>query len=211
MKNTLLKITGFFALAVLLVSFTNSPKINSLKIGKKAPMTNYEMKNVSGEDYSLEKLAFDNGILVVFSCNSCPFVVGNKEMEGWQGRYNEIHDLCKRNKIGMALVNSNEAKRTGADSFTEMQKHSQNQKYDAAYLLDVNSKLADAFGASTTPHVFLLDSDFKLIYKGAIDNSVKSKSSVTENWLKDAIISSGKKEPILLPETRNSGCSIKRL
>jgi hypothetical protein len=112
MKNTILKITGFFALAVLLVSFTNSPKINSLKIGKKAPMTNYEMKNVSGEDYSLEKLAFENGILVIFSCNSCPFVVGNKEMEGWQGRYNEIHDLCKRNKIGMALVNSNEAKRT---------------------------------------------------------------------------------------------------
>ena len=120
MKNTLLKITGFFALAVLLVSFTNSPKINSLKIGKKAPMTNYEMKNVSGEDYSLEKLAFENGILVIFSCNSCPFVVGNKEMEGWQGRYNEIHDLCKRNKIGMALVNSNESKRTGADSFTEI-------------------------------------------------------------------------------------------
>ena len=65
MKNTILKITGFFALAVLLVSFTNSPKINSLKIGKKAPMTNYEMKNVSGEDYSLEKLAFENGILVI--------------------------------------------------------------------------------------------------------------------------------------------------
>ena len=85
------------------------------------------------------------------------------------------------------------------------------EEYQKQLKLDVNSKLADAFGASTTPHVFLLDSDFKLIYKGAIDNSVKSKSSVTENWLKDAIISSGKKEPILLPETRNSGCSIKRL
>ena len=211
MKNTLLKITGIFVLTGLLVSFTNSTKINSLKIGKKAPMTNYEMKNVSGEDYSLETLAYENGILVVFSCNTCPFVVGNNDMDGWEGRYNEIHDLCKKNKIGMVLVNSNEAKRTGADSFTEMQKHSQDKKYDAAYLMDVNSKLANAFGASTTPHVFLLDSDFKLIYKGAIDNNVKTKSSVTENWVKDAIISNGKNEPILLPETRNSGCSIKRL
>ena len=211
MKNTLLKTASIFGLAILLVSFTNSPKIKSIKIGRKAPMTNYEMKNVSGDDYSIEKLAFENGILVVFSCNSCPFVVGNKEMEGWQGRYNEIHDLCKRNKIGMVLVNSNEAKRTSADSFTEMQKHSKNQKYDAAYVMDVNSKLADAFGASTTPHVFLLDKDLKLVYKGAIDDNVKSKSSVKENWVKDAIISSGKNKPILLPETRNSGCSIKRL
>ena len=211
MKTTLLKTASIFGLAILLVSFTNSPKIKSIKIGRKAPMTNYEMKNVSGDDYSIEKLAFENGILVVFSCNSCPFVVGNSEMEGWQGRYNEIHDLCKRNKIGMVLVNSNEAKRTSADSFTEMQKHSKNQKYDAAYVMDVNSKLADAFGASTTPHVFLLDKDLKLVYKGAIDDNVKSKSSVTKNWVKDAIISSGKKEPILLPETRNSGCSIKRL
>ena len=112
MKNTLLKTASIFGLAILLVSFTNSPKIKSIKIGRKAPMTNY--------DYSIEKLAFENGILVVFSCNSCPFVVGNSEMEGWQGRYNEIHDLCKRNKIGMVLVNSNEAKRTSADSFTEM-------------------------------------------------------------------------------------------
>ena len=211
MKNILLKTASIFGLAILLVSFTNSPKIKSIKIGRKAPMTNYEMKNVSGDDYSIEKLAFENGILVVFSCNSCPFVVGNSEMEGWQGRYNEIHDLCKRNKIGMVLVNSNEAKRTSADSFTEMQKHSKNQKYDAAYVMDVNSKLADAFGASTTPHVFLLDKDLKLVYKGAIDDNVKSKSSVTKNWVKDAIISSGKKEPVLLPETRNSGCSIKRL
>ena len=211
MKNILLKTASIFGLAILLVSFTNSPKIKSIKIGRKAPMTNYEMKNVSGDDYSIEKLAFENGILVVFSCNSCPFVVGSLEMEGWQGRYNEIHDLCKRNKIGMVLVNSNEAKRTSADSFTEMQKHSKNQKYDAAYVMDVNSKLADAFGASTTPHVFLLDKDLKLVYKGAIDDNVKSKTSVKENWVKDAIISSGKNKPILLPETRNSGCSIKRL
>ena len=210
MNNYIQKI--FTIISILgLISFSTSPKIKNLKIGEKVSFTSTKMKAATGQDFSLEDLVLENGMLVIFSCNTCPFVIGNNEMEGWQGRYNEIHDLCKRNKIGMALVNSNEAKRTGADSFTEMQKHSQEQKYDAAYLMDVNSKLADAFGASTTPHVFLLDSDFKLIYKGAIDNSVKSKSSVTENWLKDAIISSGKKEPILLSETRNSGCSIKRL
>jgi hypothetical protein len=169
------------------------------------------MKDVSGLDLSLEDLAFENGILVVFSCNSCPFVVGNKEMEGWQGRYNDLHAICKLNKIGMVLVNSNEAKRNSKDSYTDMQKHSKQEKYNSAYVMDKNSELADAFGASTTPHVFLLDNELKLIYKGAIDDNVKSKSSVTSNWVKDAIISTGKNEPISLAETRNSGCSIKRL
>jgi hypothetical protein len=132
-------------------------------------------------------------------------------MEGWQGRYNDLHEICKLNKIGMVLVNSNEAKRNSADSYTDMQKHSKEEKYNSAYVMDKNSELADAFGASTTPHVFLLDSQFKLIYKGAIDDNVKSKSSVTSNWVKDAVISTGKNEPISIAETRNSGCSIKRL
>ena len=77
------------------------------------------MKAVSGQDFSLEDLVMENGMLVIFSCNTCPFVVGNQSMEGWQGRYNEIYDLCKRNRIGMVLVNSNEAKRANVDSFTD--------------------------------------------------------------------------------------------
>ena len=211
MKNLFFKLFGVITLATIIFSFTTLPKIQSLKIGKKAPMTNHKMKDVSGLDLSLEYLAFENGVLIVFSCNSCPFVVGNKEMEGWQGRYNDLQALCKLNKIGMVLVNSNEAKRNSADSYTDMQKHSKQEKYNSAYVMDKNSELADAFGASTTPHVFLLDNEFKLIYKGAIDDNVKSKSSVTSNWVKDAIISTGKNEPISLAETRNSGCSIKRL
>ena len=166
MKNIFLKTFAIIATVSLIFSFTTLPKIQSLKIGKKAPMTSHKMKDVSGLDLSLEDLAFENGVLVVFSCNSCPFVVGNKEMEGWQGRYNDLHEICKLNKIGMVLVNSNEAKRNSADSYTDMQKHSKEEKYNSAYVIDKNSELADAFGASTTPHVFLLDSEFKLIYKG---------------------------------------------
>jgi hypothetical protein len=131
-------------------------------------------------------------------------------MEGWQGRYNEIYSICKKNRIGMVLVNSNEAKRDKGDSFTEMQIHSSKNNYDAPYVIDKDNLLADAFGASTTPHVFLLDNQFQLIYKGAIDDNVNSKSEVKENWLKDALTATGKKESISLPETRNSGCSIKR-
>ena len=209
MKNNFFKIFGVLIITALM-SFNANPKFQSLKIGKKVSLTNHKMKAVSGQDFSLEDLVMENGMLVIFSCNTCPFVVGNQSMQGWQGRYNEIYDLCKRNRIGMVLVNSNEAKRGNVDSFTEMQKHSENQKYDAPYLMDRDSKLADAFGASTTPHVFLMNKDFSLIYKGAIDDNVNSSSEVKESWLKDALNATGTNKTIAVTETRNSGCSIKR-
>ena len=209
MKNNFFKIFGVLIITALM-SFNANPKFQSLKIGKKVSLTNHKMKAVSGQDFSLEDLVMENGMLVIFSCNTCPFVVGNQSMQGWQGRYNEIYDLCKRNRIGMVLVNSNEAKRGNVDSFTEMQKHSENQKYDAPYVMDRDSKLADAFGASTTPHVFLMNKDFSLIYKGAIDDNVNSSSEVKESWLKDALNATGTNKTIAVTETRNSGCSIKR-
>tara|TARA_Y100000385_G_C12855983_1_gene535168 strand:- start:63 stop:695 length:633 start_codon:yes stop_codon:yes gene_type:complete len=209
MKKKLFKIFSAFAI-ISLMSFNYSPKIQSLKIGEKAPQTNLKMKAATGQDFSLEDLVMENGMLVIFSCNTCPFVIGNQSMQGWQGRYNEIYDLCKKNRIGMVLVNSNEAKRANVDSFTEMQKHSEKQKYDSPYVMDKDSKLADAFGASTTPHVFLMNKNFKLIYKGAVDDNVNSASEVKENWLKDALNAAGKNEKIIIAETRNSGCSIKR-
>ena len=74
-----------------------------------------------------------------------------------------------------------------------------------------DSQLADAFGASTTPHVFLLNNTMNLVYKGAIDDNCGSKKEVKEEWLKDALESLAKGEEIKNPETRNTGCSIKRI
>tara|TARA_X000000950_G_scaffold10109_1_gene11150 strand:+ start:5739 stop:6371 length:633 start_codon:yes stop_codon:yes gene_type:complete len=209
MKNYIQKI--FTIISILgLISFSTSPKIKNLKIREKVSLTSIKMKAATGQDFSLEDLVLENGMLVIFSCNTCPFVIGNNDMEGWQGRYNEIYDVCKKNRIGMVLVNSNKAKRDMGDSFTDMQVHSTKNNYDAPYVLDKNHQLADAFGASTTPHVFLLNNQFQLIYKGAIDDNVSSKAGVKENWLTDALESAGNKELIAIAETRNSGCSIKR-
>ena len=186
-------------------------KIEVLNIGAKAPMANHKMKDVSGKEFSLNSLNKENGLLVIFSCNTCPFVVGNDNMDGWENRYNETNKLCKQNNIGMVLVNSNEAKRDRGDSFKDMQQHSKNNTYSSSYVIDENHLLADAFGASTTPHIFLFNNKLELVYKGAIDDNVKSKKEVKESWLKDAISSLAKGNKIVKPETRNSGCSIKRL
>ena len=82
------------------------------------------------------------------------------------------------------LVNSNEAKREGDDSLEEMKKHAKEQGYfDFAYVVDENHVLADAFGATKTPDVFLFGADMKLVYKGAIDDNSKDKNAVEEPYL----------------------------
>ena len=208
MKKILLPILIIAAIGSF--SFLNKDAIKSIEIGTNAPMSELEMKDVSNENVSLSTLKKENGLLVIFSCNSCPFVVGNEKTEGWEGRYNELFDLSQENKIGMVLVNSNEAKRETADSFIRMKERSKKMNYKANYILDKNNKLADAFGASTTPHVFLFNKDLKLVYKGAIDDAVSSKKEVKEKWLYDALSNLGQGKKINPSTTRNSGCSIKR-
>ncbi len=210
MKTKLTYISIVFFLGTLL-SFTNQKGRTSIKIGTKAPLSEYKMKDVSEKEYSIKDLNKENGILIIFSCNSCPFVVGSKDNDGWENRYNELYETCNKNNIGMVLINSNEAKRKGDDSFEEMKKHSIENKYKASYVLDKKHKLADAFGASTTPHVFLLNKSLELVYKGAIDDNVSSKKEVKSKWANNAINSLGKGEKIVTNSTRNSGCSIKRI
>ena len=207
-KLTFISILVFIS---TLLSLSSEKNRESIEIGKKAPLAEYKMKDVSGKEISIKDLNKENGILIIFSCNTCPFVVGSKDNDGWENRYNELFENCKKNNIGMVLVNSNEAKRNGDDSFIKMKKHSIEKKYKSAYILDKNHKLADAFGASTTPHVFLFNHSLELVYKGAIDDNVSSKKDVKSKWTNNAITSLGKGEKITPNSTRNSGCSIKRI
>lgn len=206
MKTKFMLAVGVLALA--LMSFL--PEKGTFNIGDKAPMPSYDMKSTDGTMYSLEKLSKENGLIVVFSCNTCPFVVGNHKNEGWQNRYNDLQKLCDKNDVGMVLVNSNEGKRADEDSYEAMVEHAKNEKYNSLYVLDTNSKLANAFSANTTPHVFLLDGDLKLRYTGAIDDNVKNSREVKEYYVQNAIknMSAGKK--IDPAKTKNIGCSIKR-
>lgn len=184
----------------------------SLAIGAKAPNAKVEMKDVSGQSLSLKDIASDNGLLVIFSCNTCPFVIGrkSKDVEGWEGRYNEVYGWADKNKVGMVLVNSNAAKRDNGDAFDDMVTHHKEMKFKSHYVLDKNAELADAFGAKTTPHVFLFDKELRLVYKGAIDDNHASAKEVKEHYLKDAIEAMVAGKPITTNETKAIGCSIKR-
>ncbi|MEO0405618.1 MAG: thioredoxin family protein [Bacteroidota bacterium] len=197
--------------AFALNSEDNVKPAESLEIGTAAPMTDYQMKDVSGKMFNMSDLKEDNGLLVVFSCNTCPFVVGREgKSEGWEGRYNDLHKQAEKMGFGMVLINSNEAKRQGDDSMDEMKSHAKNNGYTMPYVVDEKHKLADAFGAKTTPHVYLFDGSMKLAYKGAIDDNVDSAKEVKETYLVDAMMAIQNNESPKPASTKPLGCSIKR-
>ena len=200
------------AIGILSFSFAKNMETQILNIGATAPLQDIMMKDVSGESISLKSIAQDNGLLVIFTSNLCPFVVGNgSKSEGWEGRYPEIYDLASKSEIGMVLLNSNEAVRTKGESMDDMQKRYTDKGYKGYYAVDSNHELADAFGAMTTPHVFLFDKNMKLVYRGLIDDAVENSKNVKEPYLKNAmkaLLSGNRIDP---NSTRQMGCSIKRV
>lgn len=175
-----------------------------LTIGDKAVFTDVEMLDVSGDKISLEDVKQENGLVVLFSCNTCPFVLR------WEDRFTEIKAWADKNDVGMIVLNSNHQKRSGDDSYDAMKSHAKEKNYNFYYAIDENSLLANAFGGQTTPHAFLFDSNMNLAYKGAIDDSYKSADEVNTAYLKDAIANLGSGEKVALSETKPVGCSIKR-
>jgi hypothetical protein len=135
---------------------------------------------------------------------------GRPGSEGWEGRYNALDAQAEALNIGMVLVNSNTAKRGGDDSYTEMKKHAADLAYTMPYVLDEDHKLADAFTARTTPHVFLFDGDFKLVYSGAIDDNARDADAVKNHWLANAMDRMAEGKRVKPDQTKALGCSIKR-
>ena len=181
-------------------------------IGEKAPMITAPMMGIDGNANTLLDLKGDKGLLVIFSCNTCPFVVGNgSKTEGWEGRYNGLTELAESLDIGMVLVNSNEAKREGDDSLAAMKEHAKEAGYTMPYVVDEGSKLANACGARTTPHVYLYNSKLELAYRGSIDDNVNRSEEVKERYLHMAMQRMAEGKKIKTTETKAIGCSIKRI
>ena len=176
----------------------------TIEIKDEMPNMDYEMKSVNGISYSLNNLKEKNGIIILFTCNTCPFVVK------WEDRYKLLEELAKKNNIGLVYINSNYKKRDGDDSYEEMKKHAKKMNYRFPYLLDEKSKLANSFGAKTTPHIFMFNSNLQLAYKGAIDDNYEDINKVKEFYLEDAIQQLVKGKRIKVSETKPVGCSIKR-
>lgn len=187
-----------------LLSFINNTNGTELGLNSPVPMAEEKMKDVSGKEVTLNASKTNKGLLVIFSCNTCPYVKLS------EGRIKEISDLCIKEGIGCIVINSNEAQRAEEDSYDAMVKYAAAQQLACPYVVDVNSKVADAFGATRTPQCFLFNTK-GLIYKGSIDDNVKDRAAVKEHFLKDAIEALLKNTVPAKQETKSIGCTIKRV
>lgn len=191
------------AAATVLLALNVSAQ-NSLEINAPIPMGDVAMKSTDKKEVTLNNAKTNNGLLVMFSCNTCPYVIKS------QARTKEVMAYAKQKDIGMVIINSNEAQRDEEDSYNAMVKYAKAQGYNVPYVVDEKSKLADAFGATRTPEVYLFDGNGKLMYKGAMEDNPASPAESKEMFLKNAI---DKMTMGIMPDpgsTRSVGCSIKR-
>ena len=178
--------------------------IESIAIGKEMPMADAKMKSVDGKEIALKDAKTKNGILVMFSCNTCPYVIKSQE------RTSEVIKYAGDKGIGMVIINSNEAQREGADSYSAMVKYAKKEHYNVPYVVDESSKVADAFGATRTPEVFLFDGNGKLVYKGAMEDNPSNPSESKEIFVLSAIDNMLINHSINPNSTKSIGCTIKR-
>ena len=199
MKKILFSLIAVASLATL--AFTIG---DPLPIGSNMPKADLKMQDISGKEVAMQDAKKDNGVLVMFSCNTCPYVVKNQE------RTIAISKYATENKVGVIILNSNEALRTDDDSYAAMQAYAKAQGYKWNYVVDKNNMVADAFGANRTPECFLFNKDLKLVYHGAIDDSPSDESAIKRIHLKEAINEMAAGKEITVKESRSVGCTIKR-
>ncbi len=199
MKKILL---SFFAVAsVAAMAFTFG---NILPIGSALPKADVKLKDISDTEVSIKEVKKENGVLVMFSCNTCPIVIKNQQ------RTIEIANFAQKNNVGIIILNSNEAQRNDDESLDEMKIYAKIQGYKWNYVVDKNSELANAFGANRTPECFLFNKDLILVYHGAIDDNASDENEVQRHHLKEAITEMIAGKEISRKESRSVGCTIKR-
>lgn len=173
---------------------------DTLKIGSKAP--DFNLLGVDGKKYSLDSFSHKEALIVIFSCNHCPYV------RAYEDRIIQIQNDYK-DKVQVVAINSNDTTNYPEDSFEEMVKRAEQKKFNFPYLRDETQEVAKAYGATHTPEIFLFDKERRLAFHGKIDDNWQDPSSVKSPYLRNAIEELLAGKPISVPETFTIGCTIK--
>jgi peroxiredoxin len=176
---------------------------SALGIGDAAPARDVMMRDVAGADVSIASVNGDNGTLVIFSCNACPWA------KAWEERIAEIGNAYRDRGVGVIMINSNDPERVPEDGFDEMQRRAAARDLRFPYVVDATSDVARAFGATRTPEAFLFDRNGRLVYHGTIDDNAQSPERVSKRYLKDALDAVLAGSAVPQPETKALGCTIK--
>ncbi len=173
----------------------------TLAQGAHAP--DFKLPATDGNSYSLKDFGHAKALVIFFTCNHCPYVRNSDEVT----RKTALRFQSK--DVPFVAINSNSAKTTPEDSFEQMVKRMEEQKFPWLYLYDATQEIAKKYGALRTPHFFVFDNHLKLIYTGRGIDNPRDPSKMKENDLERALEEylSGKK--ISVPRTNPIGCNVK--
>ncbi|MGM8361095.1 thioredoxin family protein [Flavobacterium sp. ARAG 55.4] len=187
--------------AVFCMAAFTSKAPSAYKIGDTA--TDFKLKSVDGKMYSMANYKNAKGYIVVFTCNHCPFAIK------YEDRINDLAKKYKSKGYILLAINPNDPVAQPEDSFELMKVRAKEKGFAFPYLFDEGQKIYPQYGATKTPHAFLLDKNRVVKYIGAIDDNVDSAADVKEKYLENAIAALEKGETPSPEVTKAIGCSIK--
>ncbi len=198
--TSLSMLVAVFAIAFL---FTAATDENGYTVGDEA--TDFNLKNIDGEMVSLAGMEDAKGYIVTFTCNHCPYA------KLYEDRLISLHNQFAEKGYPVVAINPNVLTQPD-DNFEMMIERAAEKEFPFVYLSDEDQSIAKAYGATKTPHVYVLsknDGKLKVEYIGAIDDNAKSADQVTETYVVDAVdaLLAGKK--VTKKEAKAVGCSIK--
>lgn len=153
--------------------------INGYQIGDKAE--DFELRNVDDNMVSLSKMKNTKGYIIVFTSNECPFALA------YEDRLIQLHNEMAPRGYPVVAINANEESQDGGNSFEDMKKRAKEKQFPFVYLKDAKQNIFPKFGATKTPHVFLLDKEMTVRYIGAIDDNSRAPEEVKERYVMNAI------------------------
>lgn len=198
-----IKIFGILVITGLLAAFTTSIP-TGYKIGDIA--TDFSLKNVDGKKVSLKDMKSAKGYIVVFTCNHCPYAVA------YEDRIIALDKKYKKLGYPVIAINPNNPEKQKDDSFEKMQARAKDKGFSFPYLLDEGQKIYPQYGATKTPHVYILqktDKGNRVQYIGAIDDNYEDAAAVKQKYVENAVDALLKGKEVPVKETKAIGCSIK--
>jgi peroxiredoxin len=173
----------------------------TLPLGVSAP--NFDLPGIDGKNHTLSEYKNAKFLVIVFSCNHCPYVIGSED------RMIKFYNDYKPKGVEMVAINSNETKDHPNDSFEKMISHAKEKGLPWPYLRDEKQEVALAYGALRTPHFYVFDQERKLRYTGRMDDSPRTPGTEKTRELRDAMdaLLAGKKPPVEV--TNPIGCNVK--
>jgi peroxiredoxin len=198
MKKALSLLTLCFAL--VLSSFIFRPLADGYQVGDKA--ADFKLKNIDGKMVSLADNKAAKGYIVVFTCNTCPYA------KAYENRIIELNKKYAPQGYPVVAINPNDPAVAPGDSFEAMK----TKKYAFPYLLDETQQVAKAYGATRTPHLYVLKrqgNDFVVSYIGAIDDNSEDPKMVKTKYVENAMSEIMAGKPATTSSTKAIGCTIK--